>query len=187
MPKADPLMIVPLILKYNARETTIFFTKMNYLENLFCFSFRSHCIEDKGLISFEMPSNFFFIILFMNYVRHNTYQKQGLFYGVQGHNLFSAMSIIFLLSLVAIFPKIGNERRQCSGYLKNLRFISALEQISWFCFTLWVAWTQIFFFSSLFIKAMAGVLKRWEVRREEFSGPSPPCLLKLRLCLLPWT
>lgn len=34
MPKADPLMVVPLILKYNARETTILFTKMNYLENL---------------------------------------------------------------------------------------------------------------------------------------------------------
>lgn len=37
--KADPLM-VPLILKYNARETTILFTKMNYLENLVLFSFQ---------------------------------------------------------------------------------------------------------------------------------------------------
>ena len=111
----------------------------------------------------------------------------SLSWDVQGHNLLSAVSIIFLLSVVATFPKIGNERRQCSGYLKNLRFISSLEEISWFCFTLWVAWTQIFFFSSLFIKAMAGVLKRWEVRREELSGPSPPCLLKLRLCLRPWT
>ena len=86
------------------------------------------------------------------------------------------MSIIFLLFLVAIFLKIGNERRQCSGYLNNLIFMSSLVRINIFIPFHSLSSLDSNFFLLLFVYKGDGrgveKMKGWE--RGAASGPSPP-------------